>query len=83
MSATPCSIYRTVQSAFVANDLSVLKGCWADLGKKIDAISESSIEQLLDAISSTDYSLSRSIRSEIFIPKSVRDEKNQSCTAIR
>ena len=47
------SIYHTVQSAFGANDLSALKGFCADLRKNIDAISESTVEQLLDAISST------------------------------
>ncbi len=52
MSATPCSIYHTVQSAFGANDLSALKGYrHADLRKKIDAVSKSTVEQLLDAIS--------------------------------
>ena len=53
MSTTPCSIYDTVQSAFAVNNLSVLKECWADLLREIigeiDAISESSIEQLLGA----------------------------------
>ena len=34
MSATPCSIYHMVQSAFGANDLSDLKGCCADLRRK-------------------------------------------------
>ena len=55
MFATPYSIYHTVQSAFGAKDLLALKGCWADLGKEIDAISESTVEQLLDARNSTDY----------------------------
>jgi hypothetical protein len=32
-------IYETVQSAFAVNDLAVLKDCWADLARKIDAIS--------------------------------------------
>ena len=41
MSATPCSVYHTVQSAFGAYDLSVLKGCLADVRKKFNAISES------------------------------------------
>jgi hypothetical protein len=51
MSATPCSIYdyETVKSAFAVNDLAVLQHCWANLWKNIDAISESSLEQLLDA----------------------------------
>ncbi len=53
MSATPCSIYHTVQSAFGANDFSALKGCCADLRKKTDAVSKSTVEQWLDAISST------------------------------
>ena len=87
MSTTPCSIYDTVQSAFAVNNLSVLKECWADLLREIigeiDATSESSIEQLLGAMSSTDHSLSRNISAEIYIPKSVRDQKNKSCTAIR
>ena len=87
MSTTPCSIYDTVQSAFAVNNLSVLKVCWADLLREIigeiDAISESWIEQLLGAMSSTDHSLSRNISAEIYIPKSVRDQKNKSCTAIR
>ena len=87
MSTTPCSIYDTVQSAFAVNNLSVLKECWADLLREIigeiDAISESSIEQLLGAMSSTDHSLSRNISAEIYIPKNVRDQKNKSCTAIR
>ena len=87
MSTTPCSIYDTVQSEFAVNNLSVLKECWADLLREIigeiDAISESSIEQLLGAMSSTDHSLSRNISAEIYIPKSVRDQKNKSCTAIR
>ena len=83
MSTTPCSIYDTVQSAFAVNNLSVLKECWADLLRETDAISESSIEQLLGAMSSTDHSLSRNISAEIYIPKSVRDQKNKSCTAIR
>jgi hypothetical protein len=53
MFATPCSIYETVQSAFAVNDLiAVLQICWADLARKIDAISESSVEQLLGAMSS-------------------------------
>ena len=73
--------YDTVQSAFAVNNLSVLKECWADLLREIDAISESSIEQLLGAMSSTDHSLSRNISVEIYIPKSVRDQKNKSCTA--
>ena len=29
MSATPCSIYETVQSALAVNDLAVLQDCWA------------------------------------------------------
>ena len=82
MSTTPCSVYDTVQSAFAVNNLSVLKECWADL-REIDAISEGSIEQLLGAMSSTDHSLSRNISAEIYIPKSVRDQKNKSCTAMR
>ena len=83
MSTTPCSVYDTVQPAFAVNNLSVLKECWADLLREIDAISESSIEQLLCAMSSTDHSLSRNISAEIYIPKSVRDQKNKSCTAMR
>ena len=69
MFATPCSIYETVQSAFAVNDLiAVLQICWADLARKIDAISESSVEQLLGAMSSMNYSRSsRSIGAEIFI----------------
>ena len=59
ISTTPCSIYDTVQSAFAVNNLSVLKECWADLLREIDAISECSIEQLLGAMSSTDHSLKR------------------------
>ena len=55
------SIYETVQSAFAVNDFAVLQDCClADLGRKIDAISgisESSIEQLLGVMSSTNYSL--------------------------
>ncbi len=51
MSATPCSINHTVESEFGANDLSALKGYRADLRKKIDAVSKSTVEQLLDAIS--------------------------------
>ena len=77
------SSYETVKSAFAVNDLAVLQDCWADLWKDIDAISESSLEQLLDAMSSTNYSLSRNIGAEIYIPKSVRDRKDKSCTAIR
>jgi phage-related tail fiber protein len=77
MSATPCSIYKTVKSGFVVNDLAVLQDCWADLWKNINAISESSLEQLLDATSSTNYSLSRNIGAEIYIPKSVRDQKDK------
>ena len=57
MSTTPCSVYDTVQPAFAVNNLSVLKECWADLLREIDAISESSIEQFLCAMSSTDHSL--------------------------
>ena len=84
MSTTPCSIYDTVQSAFAVNNLFVLKeGCGDDLLRETDAISESSIEQLLGAMSSTDHSLSSNINAEICIPKSVRDQKNKSCTAIR
>ena len=74
MSATPCSIYETVQSAFAVNDLAVLQDCWATQSwGGIDTISESSVEQLLSTISSANYSLSRNIGAEIFIPKSVRD----------
>ena len=69
--SSPCSIHETVQSAFAVNDLAVLQDCWADLARKIDAISESLVEQLLGAMSSTNYSLSRSIGAEIFILKSV------------
>jgi hypothetical protein len=59
MFATPCSIYETVQSAFAVNDLiAVLQICWADLARKVDAISESSVEQLLGAMSSMNYSRS-------------------------
>ena len=85
MSTTPCSIYDTVQSAFAVNNLSVLKEFWADLLREIDATTpyQSSIEQLLGAMSSTDHSLSRNISAEIYIPNSVRDQKNRSCTAIR
>lgn len=83
MSATPCSIYETVKSAFAVNDLAVLQHYWVDLLREIDSISESSHEQLLDAISSTNYSLSRCIGAEIFIPKCVKDQKDKSCTAIR
>ena len=83
MSTTSCRVYDTVQSAFAVNNLSVLKECWADLLREIDAISESSIEQLLGAMSSMDHSLSRNISAEIYIPKSVRDQKNKSCTAMR
>ena len=44
----------------------------------------STIEQLLGAIMrSTDVSLSRNIRAEICISKSVRDEKNKYFTAIK
>jgi hypothetical protein len=50
-----CSIYETVQSAFAVNDLAVLQDCWADIGRKIDAISESSVEQLLGAMSEIIY----------------------------
>ena len=85
MSATSCSTYETVQSALGANDVSVLKSCWADLMKKVDCVSESesTVEQLLDAMNSMDHSVSGNICAEIYIPKSVRDQKNQSCTAIR
>ena len=83
MSATACSIYETVQSAFAANNLPVLKECWTSLEKKIDAIPESTVEQLLVAMSSFDVSLSRNISAEFYIPKSVRDQKDKSFTAIR
>ena len=83
MSTTSCSIYDTVQSAFAVNNLSVLNECWADLVRGIDALSESSIGQLLGAMSSTDHSLSRHISAEFYIPRSVRDQKDKSCTAIR
>ena len=64
------------------NDLAVLQDCWADLARKIDAISESLVEQLLGAMNSTSYSLiSRSIGAEIFILKSVQDQNDTSCTA--
>jgi hypothetical protein len=56
MSAAPCSIYETVQSTFAVNDLAVLQDCWSVLGREIDATSESSVEQLLGAMSSTNYS---------------------------
>ena len=59
--------YETVQSAFAVNDLVVIQDCWADLARTIDAISKSSVEQLLGAMRSTNYSLSRSIGAEIFI----------------
>ena len=56
MSTTACSIYETVQSAFAANNLPVLKDCWKSLERKIDGIPESTIEQLLGAMSSKDVS---------------------------
>jgi hypothetical protein len=71
-----------VQSVFAVNDLAVLQDCWADFAKKIGARSESLVEQLLGAMNSTSYNLiSRSIGAEIFILKSVRDQKDTSCTA--
>jgi hypothetical protein len=70
-------IYETVKSAFAVNNLAVLQDCWADLWKNIDAKSESSLEQLLDTMSSTNFGLSRNIGAEIYIPKSVRDRKDK------
>ena len=46
MSATPCSIHETVQSACAVNDLAVLQDCCADLGRKIDAKYRRFSEQL-------------------------------------
>ena len=48
------------------NDLAVLQVCWADLARKVDAISESSVEQLLGGMCSMNYSLSKSICAEDF-----------------
>ena len=42
---------------------------------------ESSVEQFLGAKSSTNNGLSRIIGADIFILKTVRDQKDKSCTA--
>lgn len=84
MSTTPCSIlYKTVQSAMAEGDFPVLQRYWDDLSREVERICERSLEQLLDAISSTNDSLSRCLGAEIYIPKCVRDQKDKACTAIR
>jgi hypothetical protein len=61
--------------------VAALQDCCADLGRKIDAMSDSSVEQLPGAMSSMNYSLNRNISAEIFILESARDQKDKSCTA--
>ncbi|XP_028406782.1 52 kDa repressor of the inhibitor of the protein kinase-like [Dendronephthya gigantea] len=84
MSAIKPTLYSKVRSPFSINDLPVLQECWDDIIAQIDAKPEISVEQLLDAMNTTNSSLSRNIGAEIYIPKCVRDKnKDKSCTAIR
>lgn len=75
--------YEHVKTAFAENDLDRLKDIYTDLMKRLDASPNTSVEELLNAIHSTSFSLSRNFGAESFIPKVVREEKKSCITAIR
>ena len=73
-----------VKSLFELNDLEGLKTANTDLLKQLKVVDTRALgsEELLDAISSTNSTLSRNIGTEIYIQNYVRQQKKK-CTAIR
>ena len=73
-----------VKSLLELNDLEGLKTANTDLVKQLKVVDTRALgsEELLDAISSTNSTLSRNIGAEIYIPNYVRQQKKK-CTAIR
>lgn len=77
------SMYDTVQTGFMNGNVETLQKIHNDLLSRINTARKCSVEELLSAMNSAQFTLSRNFCMEHFIPNYAREQGKMSCTAIR
>ena len=77
------SMYDTVQAGLFNGDVESLQKIYEDLLNRVRAARKCSLAELLSAINSSEFNLSRDFSMEHFVPSHVRRREKKFFTAIK